>query len=173
MKTKYSADAYTLILIDSIKRKNYDIFYYMLSVKSPLYEEEYADSATVELIMKYVNDDNHLRILELLYTYYKLTKDSDDVIEFNLISPVWEHKPKKLKYVILFISNLWGVSVKAVLDYYLKKFDDELREPYYDDSPLKFYNSFLEAGVPLSYFKEIQSVNETIPIWLSTIKEDI
>lgn len=177
MSLEYGISSYKIIVKKAIEAENYDILWFMINLEPDASYEGSKDYFRTVTVMKNANEKNYYKLLELLYSYYLNISHEKGryIIDEEFVIPIWLYLPTKLEYVIRFIIKFYNVSAKEILDYYLKEHYHKFNYTEYDGERdmRNFYNAFLEAGVPLSYFQEIQDINETIPIWLSTIKEDI
>lgn len=135
---------------------------------------EREDSHRIATVMEHTTDDNYYRLLEILYiNYVGSGKLRVDELAFYIL----DTRPRKFKYFVQFITRLPDTNAEQQLGYYLDKFSTILDKPVItggiDIKVYNFYEAFLEAGVTLDYFRQIEDTNETIPIWLSEQQEDV
>lgn len=157
---------YTLIDL-SIRGKHYDLLWYLISM-------DINDEKKFYTVIKNATNSNYHRLLELLYIYYVQKYDKDIVLDHVLFEDIWYNTELiHLEYTILFICDIRKLTAKELLNTYLDKFDRNLVGGNRIVNAEKFYDAFLNVGVSLEYFREIQSINESMPLWLSKQENDI
>lgn len=169
-----ASNVYLTLVNLSIQNKHYDMLWYLINAELPRYEKiDASDLAKVSNVMDNATQSNYCKLLELLYVYFMEIKnyDSKKSQDKKLFIPIWNYNSEKLKYAILFISKIRELTVEDLLNYYLDIPKVKNKIALNRKDAKNFYEGFLEAGVPLDYFRQIQ--NKTIPIWLSQLEEDI
>lgn len=165
-------DYYKLIIELAIGAKNYDILWYLINLNVNLLGNDAYDRK-VMIIVCHLNKSNYFRILELLYIYNVniRRKSETETLDKKLayLTLIYTGH-RQLEYVIRFVTKVKNQKIEQLFDRYLVLFHNIL--DVMTTISTDFYNSFLNAGLPLSYFREKHGF-ASIQKWLSKITEDI